>query len=205
VRYSTDSNPSTIPNLGRSPITLFWEKWRRGVISAFIIFNIVAISFGSTAPVSQQGPVERFFTPYLVWTRLLQNWRLFVPTPKKFFMNYHAEITFKDGTKKNWQRPYPPNWDFFPRHLAYQFQKWDLASNYLEQPGLSSLLWEDLGSYLTRIYNDPANPPEKIEFFRSRADIPPPLETGYAQPDLSQLQWQTQLVHTYTVQDRSKP
>jgi hypothetical protein len=184
-------------------LATFWEKWRRAVISAFIIFNIVAIGFGSTAPISEQNFLEKIFTPYLVWTRLLQNWRLFVPTPRKFLINYQAEITFKDGTQKTWKRPYPPHWDFFPRHLAYQFQKWDLASNYLEQPVLSSLLWADLAGYLTRIYDSPSNPPEKIEFFRSRADIPPPLETGYVQPDLAHVHWDDQLIHTYFVSERS--
>jgi hypothetical protein len=173
------------------------------LISAFIVFNIVAIAFGSTAPVAEQNALQRFFMPYLVWTRLLQNWRLFVPTPRRFLMNYHAEITFRDGTKKSWQRPYPPNWDFFPRHLAYQFQKWDLASDYLEKPGLSGLLWADLGAYLGRTFDDPVNPPEKIEFFRARADVPPPNETGYVQPDLSHLQWDDRLIHTYSVRERS--
>ena len=85
---------------------------RRAIISAFIAFNIAAILFGSNAPPAEQSAVQRFFYPYLIRTRLLQSWRLFTPSPRKYTLNYRAEITFKDGTITTWRRPYPTNWDF---------------------------------------------------------------------------------------------
>jgi hypothetical protein len=187
--YSSDQGFSGYPHC---------EMWRN-LISAFIIFNIVAIASGSSLPLAQQNPVQRFFSPYLVWTRLLQSWQLFVPSPRTYLINYRAEIKFKDGSVKTWKRPYPPNWDFFPRHLSYNFQKWDLAANYLEKPRLAPLLWTDLAHYLVREYADDNNPPETISFFRSRVDLPPPNETGYVQPDLTHLRWSDQILYTYSV------
>ena len=96
-------------------------------INSFIILNLVAIPIGKSTYISKENVLKRIVTPYLVWTRLLQNWPLFVPSPRTYAIKYRAEIKFKDGTVQIWQRPYPPNWDFFERHLAYSFQKWDLA------------------------------------------------------------------------------
>jgi hypothetical protein len=169
------------------------------LISAFIIFNLVAIPFSSSKPAAEQNAVQRFFLPYLRWTRLLQSWPLFVPSPRKFAQKYFADITFKDGSHKIWQRPYPPNWDFFARHLSYSFQKWDLASNYLESRGP---LWDDLAHYLQRLYANPSNPPEIITFMRSTANWPPPNETGYVRSDERLLQWTDQPVFTYHVTDQ---
>lgn len=179
----------------------------RAIISAFIAFNIAAILFGSNAPPAEQNVVQRFFYPYLVRTRLLQSWRLFTPSPRKYTLNYRAEITFKDGTSTTWRRPYPTNWDFFGRHLAYHFQKWDLASNYLDTPGLKHLLWSDLGSYLQKTYWSEANPPKSIRFIRSSAEIPPPNEKGDVglDHDPAQLKWVESVAYLYTVPERGSP
>ncbi len=173
----------------------------RILINAFIIFNIIAIPFSSSKPVAQQNMAQRFFLPYLRWTRLLQSWPLFVPSPRKYTAKYRAEIKFKDGSVKTWQRPYSPNWDFFERHLSYSFQKWDLASNYLESRGP---LWGDLAHYLQEQYStgDPANPPEVITFIRATANWPPPNETGYARSDEKLLQWTDRTVFVYHVSDQ---
>jgi hypothetical protein len=190
----TDSEPISVQLIPSQP-------WKRGLISAFIIFNIVAIGFGSSRPVAEQSLITRFVNPYLVWTRLLQNWPLFAPEPRRFIVKYRAEITFRNHAMTVWERPYPPDWDFFARHLSYQFQKWDTGSNNLEKPIISDFLWLDFAHYLEKLYANPANPPDHITFFRSRAAVPPPNETGYAQPDFSHPQWIDDRVHLYTVKD----
>src|SRR4051812_1457031 len=94
------------------------SKKKRVVISAWIVYTLVAVFLGSADPLVEQNAVQRFFYPYLVWTRLLQSWKLFTPTPRKHMLKYRADLVFKDGTSKSWMRPYPPNWAFFPRHLS---------------------------------------------------------------------------------------
>src|SRR5262249_36966204 len=135
----------------------------------------------------------------LFWTRLAQRWTLFVPTPRQVAIRYQVEIVFKDGTKTIWKRPYPPNWDFFPRHLAYNFQKWDLAANYLDN---RSPLWQDLANYIQKIYWNDTNPPETITLVKASAKWPPPNESGYVGHADSELQWWSRNVFVYHVTEK---
>lgn len=172
-------------------------RLKRNLISTFIVFNIAAVLIGvGRRNEVDLTPVQKIFMPYLVWTRLLQHWELFVPAPRKYALKYHAEISFKDGTTKSWQRPYPPNWDFFERHLSYNFQKWDLAAGYLEQ---RDLLWRDLTDFLLRIYANDQNPPVSVTFIRSKAERQPPHEEGYVMHEDSELQWNDSVVFKYDV------
>jgi len=157
-------------------------KWKRVLITFFILFNIAAVAFSTIKPVAKQNAIQRFFYPYLLWTRLSQSWPLFCPSPRKFAKKFRVDIMFKDGTKSSWKRPYPPNWDFFQRHLSYNYQKWDLAGNHLEE---SNDLREDLAKYVTRLYWNDQNPPIIIKVVKSTANWPPPSETGYVQPDVT--------------------
>lgn len=170
--------------------------WKRALISGFVLFNIVAVLCSSSKPVQEQNPLERFFMPYLRWTRLNQRWPLFVPSPRKFALKFRVEIQFKDGTQKVWRRPYPPNWDFFARHLAYSFQKWDLASNYLDAPGP---LWLDLVHFIEWLYREEPSPPQKIILIRSMGNWPEPAESGDPRQDENLLQWVDTTVFAYDV------
>lgn len=184
----------------RGAVYLTAPFFTKTIIYLFIIWNLIAIPFSSSEPISKQNAVESFFLPYLRWTRLLQSWKLFVPTPRKYIMKFRADITLKDGTVVSWQRPYPPNWNFFERHLAYNFQKWDLASNYLTA---SEVLWKDLAEYLIRIYStDVKNPPVSVSFIRITADVPPPNPTGYVQFNPSRLLWTEHVLFKYDAMKR---
>lgn len=172
----------------------------RWVVNGFILFNLIAvIIFTPPRPPSKQTWIEKVFVSYLWHTRLLQHWELFVPSPRKYAMKYRVEILFKNGDKKTWQRPYPPNWDFFDRHLAYHFQKWDLASNYLEW---KDILWRDLEQFIEKKYSNPTNPPASIALVRSQADWPPPHEYGYVMHEDSELKWRDQVIFTYVVTEK---
>src|SRR5438067_269077 len=115
---------------GKKP--LFTEQTKRRIISFLIVAHIIAILLGSSRLVPTPSSVQSFFHPYLWWTRLEQDWKLFVPTPRIFSIRYHVDIDFKNGKHIRWQRPYPPKWGFFQRMLCYHFQKWDLASNRID-------------------------------------------------------------------------
>jgi hypothetical protein len=174
-------------------------------ITVFILFNVIAILIGSTAPPAQQNPFQRFVLPYLRWTRLLQSWPLFVPAPRKYAMKYRVEVQFQDGSTQTWRRPYPPNWDFFARHLAYNFQKWDLAANYLES---NDNLRLDLAHYVERIYcpgdglTNATNPCQTIRLIRSNANWPPPKESGWVGGEESDLHWIDRTLFVYNVKEK---
>jgi hypothetical protein len=175
--------------------------WQRYLITAFILFNVIAIPFSTSVPKGEQNFGQRIFMPYLVWTRLNQHWPLFVPTPRQYAKRYRVDVEFRSGRTVSWRRPYPPNWDFFERHLSYSFQKWDLASNYLDQKGP---LWNDLESYVQRLYWDDANPPIIVSLVRETADWMPPNETGYAfhEDEQEHLQWRDRRLFTYHVAEK---
>ena len=174
-------------------------NWKRILITGFILLNVFAIPFSSSEPPSRQNAVQRFFLPYLTWTRLLQSWPLFCPSPRKFALKYRVDITFRDGKKATWERPYPPNWDFFQRHLSYNYQKWDLAAGYLED--LNDLR-VDLAVHVARLYWNETNPPVILKLIRSTANWPPPHETGYVQHDVSELNWVDVVILSYNVPEK---
>jgi hypothetical protein len=173
------------------------SPWRQKLISAFIIWNIFAILVGKNF----EGTwASRLTYPYLVWTRLLQEWQLFVPGPRTFAMKYRAEIEMDNGKTAIWQRPYPPNWDFFERHKAYHFQKWDLATQQLEK---YRGLWLDLAEFLEREYAAFDLKPVRMKWIQSTARRPPPNPSGYVMSGDDVLQWQDKIVFEYDYLTRS--
>lgn len=182
-----------------SKIPLSGSRQRRLLLSAVFIFNFAAVLSGTSLPHSQQNLFQKFFAPYLLCTRLNQNWALFVPEPRKNAVKYHVDIVFKNGQTSVWQRPYPPNWDFFARHLSYSFQKWDLAANYLDSPGP---IRKDLANYIQHRYWNDANPPVTITLVKSKAKWPPPNESGFVQSDEGLLQWWDQVLFVYHVDEK---
>jgi hypothetical protein len=177
------------------------RKWPRILISGFILFHMIAIPLSTSRPKSEQSLAQRIVMPYLKWTRLNQHWPLFSPTPRTYAKRYRVDIAFHDGSMTTWRRPYPPNWDFFERHLAYNYQKWDLAAKYLDQRGP---LWDDLAHYIEHRYHNEQNPPEVIALVLEMADWQPPNETGWAfhENEEASLKWNERRLFTYHVADQ---
>jgi len=168
---------------------------KRTLISAFILLNILTATLtntqGNWVPLSISSPL----LVYGRWTRLLQRWSLFSPEPRRYTQSFHFEITFRDGTKKLWERPYPPLWDFFERHHAYHWQKLDTASNHFEDPHL----WPDYAHWVQREFSNDRNPPTEIRLIRKAAEIDAPAQTGYIWHEPSELNFIEQTLFTYDV------
>lgn len=137
------------------------------------------------------GPLE----VYGRWTRLLQRWSLFSPEPRRFMQSYFFEVTFRDQTKTRWQRPYPPSWDFFARHHAYNWQKLDTASNHMEDPQL----WDDYAHWAQKKFWSDRNPPTEIRLIRRAAEILPPKDNGAIWHNLEDFHFLEQELFTYDV------
>jgi hypothetical protein len=171
----------------------------KAVISIFIIFNALASVIPPIKSRSQQNVVERFFYPYALWTRTLQEWSLFTPNPRTSIVYYKYEIQFKNGEKKDWVRPYPENWAFFQRHLAYNWQKFDLAGHNLDRP----TLYPDVADYVSRRFQNESNPPTTVKLFREEAPLPPPKPSGDAWPLQNELHWTAISLFTYDVAEKT--
>lgn len=172
------------------------QGWRI-TISFFIAFNILSALIAPIKPKDQRTFIQNLFYPYALWTRTLQEWGLFTPSPRTSVVFYKYEILFKDGQKKTWVRPYPEKWDFFQRHLAYNWQKFDLAGHNLDHP----LLYDDVADYIKRLFWENENPPVEIKLFRSRAPWPAPKTEGYALPQIKELRWFNDLLFDYRVEE----
>ena len=173
--------------------------WARVLINFFIIWNIAAVTIGSTKIITTPEVARRFFFPYLYWTRLLQGWLLFVPTPRFTTSKFRVDVTFQDGKIESWRRPYPPNWDFFQRHLSYQYQKWDLASDSLTS---SEAVKKDFARFVLRMKWNEINPPVLVEVVCERAEWPAPHPTGYAFHEDRELVWHNIYIGKYQVKDK---
>ncbi len=152
-------------------LKLFWDKWRETILTTFIVFNIVSVVIGCTQIIHIPFEVRKIFYPYLGWTRLAQSWYLFAPEPKRVAIKYRVDITFRDQTKKSWYRPYPGKWNFFERHEAYQYQKFDLGANYLMKDPVAR---KDFCAYVVRLHSQEENPPESVSLFQELAKWPNP-------------------------------
>jgi hypothetical protein len=173
-------------------------RWKRIIISLFLLFHLIVVPLGSALSVLRPNrtAIEDFMANYVFALRVRQYWALFSPEPRKHALKYWAQIVYRDGSVKTWIRPYPSNWSFFDRHLCYQFQKWDLVSNYLDY---ESGLWNSLVAYLQKTHKNELNPVVEIRFLRSFAPWPPPNPTGYVGGETSDLKWSDQILFTYDV------
>ena len=108
-------------------------------------------------------------------------------------------MEFKNGDKKIWRRPYPPNWAFFERHLAYQFQKWDLATNQIDR---TPLLQRDLAEFLAFQYRDENNPPIKMTLIKETAMWPPPNEWGFVRSNEKTMHWVENPIFIYDLVEK---
>jgi hypothetical protein len=165
-------------------------------INTFIIFNILAILLGTSS--IWTTPFRPLFNPYLHWTRLSQSWVLFGPEPDKVAKRYRVDIDFKDGAKTSWHRPYSPNWDFFERHLAYNFQKHDLSARYLERIDTCR---RDFVDYVLRLHHNADNPPVRLTLVRSTAGWPKPTAERDLVYDAEKLTWKDVTIESYVVEN----
>jgi hypothetical protein len=160
--------------------------------------TVAGIACSSLRPLPAHNPVTRGLLYYVNALRIMQRWELFVPEPRRMATEYRVDIKFAKGTGV-WKRTQPVKWDFFQRHEAYNFQKWDLAGHHLDTP---SQLYRDLARYIMKRYDrDPANPMLSLQLVRAQADWPPPRESGWVGGEVADLQWKDRVLFTYYVKD----
>jgi hypothetical protein len=172
------------------------NRWKRILANAFILFNLSAVLLGSSKMYTTPLIVRQFYFPYLRWTRLLQGWLLFTPEPRRYSLKYEIEIIYENNHRVAWQRPYPPKWDFFERHLSYNFQKFDLAADYLVT---DKDVRYDYCSYVLRLHWSDINPPQVVRLLTYRAEWPEPNSDGPLEYDETKLTWIRHVMASYNV------
>jgi hypothetical protein len=150
---------------------------RRGwrvAISAFIVWNGLVVLLTNCQEIRVPPTLLAILEPYARATRLMQRWSLFCPEPRRYSAQYAFEITRRDGSRTRWSRPLPPQWGFFARHHASNWQKLDSASNRMETP----FFWPGLARWAEREFRDDSNPPTQISLYKLVTQTPPPGPDG---------------------------
>ncbi len=169
----------------------------RATISAFIVFTVLAVVLTNNSEFAVNNailkPVMTLFDSYARWTRLEQRWSLFSPEPRRYIVQYVFHIRFRDGSTTVWQRPAPPKWGFFARYYVSDWQKFDTASNRMEDPAL----WPDLATWVARQFPNSKNPPVEIQLVARLADTPAPSANGSAWPASEAFHFRVQPIFTF--------
>ena len=163
---------------------------RRGAISAFILFHVVAIVCWSV-PLNTLlfTAVDKRVATYMNWSGLYQSWGLFAPNPTNFNCRLDAETTYRDGRASTWRFPAPQDFGYVRRYFKERIRKW--ANDSLRMDA-NAALWPDAALYIARANNDGANPPVTVKLIRKCAAIAPP-ESSQAEP------WQQDVFFVYSV------
>jgi hypothetical protein len=150
-----------------------WLRLRLFAVNAFIatILLFVAIDTVPQAP----DAVRRGLTPLLIRIGINQgNWNLFGPEPDKVNTRWRAEITYRDGEKREWRGP---NWakvsawdkwvghrhvewyDHFASNGPAAWEPWCRRLARSERPDFPEA---DRGAEVKVIYEEATNPPADL-------------------------------------------
>ena len=154
---------------------------RRILISAFLLFHLVAITFWciplDTALIQAfRGAIR----PYILWSGLFQAWDMFAPNPMGLNTYLEAVITFRDGKTRTWTFPRMENLPIAQRYSKERYRKF---AEYLRLDKFSAL-WPDCARSVARLNNDPGDPPVQVSLVRNWSEIPPEAADGSYHPGL---------------------
>ena len=147
-------------------------RFKRTVISAFLLFYIVAVVSWSMPPSTLLFiDISKKLNTYMRWAGVAQFWAMFAPQPLNLNIRMEAEVTYRDGHKNIWRFPDPPSFGYFRRYFEERYRKYS-ADNLREDK--NAAIWPDAARYIARLNNDPGNPPVTVKLVRNWSEIAPP-------------------------------
>jgi hypothetical protein len=154
------TDPKTAEKLG----------FRRGLISAFLLFQLVAIvcwAWPFSVPVMQD--VKELTRPYLLWTGLFQSWDFFAPNPKSTNSFVEAVVITRDRHQLIWAFPAMERLSYFERYREERYRKFTEA---LPDPK-NAPLWPRIAQRIAQKFQNPADPPQVVLLINVSAPIAP--------------------------------
>ncbi|MGC2398914.1 MAG: hypothetical protein WA510_03995 [Acidobacteriaceae bacterium] len=142
------------------------DALRRGAISAFILFHLVAIACVAI-PAKTLAGAKDLFMPYMRWSGLFQSWDMFAPEPQSVDSYLKAVVITRDHHIKVWSFPRMEELSLFQKFRKERYRKF---AEVLPQPQFAPL-WPDVASHVARFFNSPADPPEKILLIQFQTKI----------------------------------
>jgi hypothetical protein len=141
----------------------------QGVISAFILFHLVAITCWAL-PVNWRFVVgiRQITRPYMLWTGLFQTWDMFAPNPLPTNIYIKAFVVTEHHIHV-WSFPRMDQLSFGQRYEKERYRKF-VENMLLDQ---NADLLPDVVRHIARFYNDPSDPPQKVMLIKFQSDISP--------------------------------
>ncbi len=165
----------------------------RGVLSVFILFHLIAITFWvlptSVWPVTG---VKELIRPYMLWSGLFQSWDTFGPNPVDVNSYVKAVVVTRNRKIQIFAFPRMEELGFGERYRKERYRKF---VEVLQQPA-NAPIWPDIAKHVARMFNNPSDPPDKVFLIQYVRPIKPgaderdepALKTsvfyeGYVQPE----------------------
>jgi hypothetical protein len=158
------------PGVAPKPENLQTETFRRGVISVFILFHLVAITcmaFPFDIPPIRN--MKDLVKPYMVWAGLFQTWDMFAPNPEAVNSYIKTVVISRDRHMQVWSFPRMEELGFIERYRKERYRKF---SDVLPQPQYAPL-WPDVAAHAATQFNSQSDPPEKVLLIQFQSDIRP--------------------------------
>ena len=158
------SRPTTRPEEENFEI----DALRRGAISVFILFQLIAITCVAV-PLKALSNVKELFMPYMRWSGLFQSWDMFAPDPQSVNSYVKAVVISRDRRMQVWSFPRMEELGFEERFRKERYRKF---AEVLPQQQFAPL-WPDVARHLGRLLNNSSDPPDKILLIQFQSDIHP--------------------------------
>lgn len=164
--------------------------WLRALISAFIVFHLVAITAWNMPASHLQMRIKNHIRRYMVFVVLDQGWGMFsTPGRENYYMQ--ARITYEDGRQAF--QPIGKQHDLNPLARLINERERKMTEN-LYVPSNGQPYYNQIALWaLRKVPKPPHNPPVRVELTRHWSPIPP-LPDGLRMPPVSS--WNSDVVYS---------
>lgn len=140
----------------------------RGVISIFILFNLIAItSWAVPLNYPPLREIKELVRPYLLWTGLFQSWDFFAPNPRPVNSYIEAVAVTQNRHMRVFDFPRMEQLSFAKRYREERYRKF---AEVLCDPTYAAL-WPDVAKHVARSLNSVADPPQMVILMKFQSPI----------------------------------
>jgi hypothetical protein len=163
-----DTDPQKSKPAGSSTASADNVGFRRGVISIFILFNMVAIlSWAIPLQVAPLPQIKQIVRPYLLWAGLFQSWDFFAPNPRPVNSYIQAVAVTQDHHMRVFNFPRMEQLSYGERYRKERYRKFAEVlcdSQY-------AALWPDVARHVAREMYSSTDPTQMVILMKSEAPI----------------------------------
>jgi hypothetical protein len=166
VKVSRVRKPSKHAAIGEPNVP---DAFRRGAISVFLLFHLVAITcWALPANFWMTNAVRELVRPYMQWSGLFQSWDTFAPNPPTANSFVRALVVMQDRHLHVWAFPRMEELSFSESYRKERYRKF---VEVLQLPS-NAALWPDVAKHIARLFNSPAGAPDKVILVQYQSEIP---------------------------------